>query len=185
VTNRLILDDPQLGMSPGQAGGWGFFQRQLAEHTAPGYESRVLLADQDFTATTLADVTNLILSLDANVRYWFELTGMYNRTGTEDFTIAFAWDSGGNAATTGDMALGIYADATVNTTVDLLAGQSMATNTRDDCFLFQGWFSCTTAGVLKVTGVNTAETGANDTTLYAGTRLIFQPVFNLAYESNP
>ncbi len=187
MTNRMIIQDAMLGNLPTDHRTWTGVQRQLAEDTAPGYMSRVLLTDQAFTSTTFADINNLALSLMANVRYWWEFTGMYVRTGTDDAKAIFSFT--GNAATSGDQGRLMYLDsaAAEATTVsyDPFTSVALGTDGSDQTFYASGWFSCTTAGILTAQFGQNANSGVNDVTLYAGTRLIFQPIINLAFASNP
>lgn len=186
MTNRMILQDSMLGQPPVGALGWSGVQRQLAADTAPGYESRVLLADQAISTDTETNINSLSLSLLANVRYYYEFFGHYTRTGTND--AGFLFDFTGNAIASGDRARGEYIDGSdtevSDSTVDPFSLMTFGTNTVDRLFRVQGFFSCTTAGILTAQA-RQATADANDLTVYAGTRIIFQPIINLAYQSNP
>jgi hypothetical protein len=199
MTNRLILNDPQLGRPPADNRDWAAYQRQLAEHTAPGFLSTVLPRDFTATTTTFATVTdvattakNISLYLKAPVKHWIELHGSYSRaTSTDDVKLRLVFASPGvSAGQPEDVATASYdlvgTGSTVNHLYDPLDATGLLMTTTSGAgysFSIQGWMNVTTAGSLTIEFAQNANSGAVDATLYKGTRLMAQPILNLADRS--
>lgn len=190
MTNRLVLDDAQLGVLPADSRQWSGFQRQLAKATAPGYESRVLLADQTTSSATFAALTDLTVSLDASTRYYFEWFGGYNREDTNDVTVRLQYSgttpghpenlgwAGYHLAGTGDVVVHRL-DPLSGTGLAMTSGVGLGYS-----FHIHGWITTTTAGDLTAEWAQNVASGVA-ATMYSGTRLIVQPIINIADKSNP
>jgi len=196
MTNRMILNDTQLGRMPKTVRDWTFVQRQLAEDTAPGFSSVVLLDDVVTTATTttlttVADKNSvpLSISLKLGVKYYISVFGSYNREDTNDVQFQLAF-SGVAAGTPEDTAFWHFHSVTTGAertdSSKATLGLAQMTSTVGDGYTFglEGFINVDdTAGELTM---EFAENSAGvDATLYAGTRLIAQPIINLSDRGNP
>lgn len=198
MTNRMILNDPQLSMMPKNSRDWTFVQRQFAEDTAPGFMSVVLLDNflTTATTTTFATVTDkndidLSISLKASVKYYVSVFGSYTRGDDKD--VKFRLVLGGGGAVAGQPEDSSWAHYVNATGTDVIvhqfnplnaSGRIMGTTSGAGySFGLEGFISVTTAGELTM---EFAENDAGvDATLYAGTRLIAQPILNLSDRGNP
>ena len=193
MTNRLITNDPQMGRFPADQRGWSAYQRQLAEHTAPGFLSTVLPRDFTATTTTFATVTdgattarNISVYLRANVKYRIHLFGSYNRQSTDDVKVRLAFD-GVAVGVPEDMAVATHISTTLNVYqvyMNTLGGTQMGSASNlGYMFEIEGFLEVTTAGNLTIEFAQNANSGVVDATLYKGTRLMAQPILNLADRS--
>jgi len=190
MTNRMILQDPMVGNPPVGSRGWTGLQRQLAEDTAPGFTSRVLL-----TNYTVADdaswhtPTNFQMPVKANVKYYFELWCAFHQADTKGLQIQWNMASGTAVGHPEDTSRATYKDKAgaafrVYTNVNPGTAQTCeTTNTVGYTMEWQGWVNVTVAGVWQPEFQRGAA-GAT-TTLYSGSRVIMQPIVNLAEQSNP
>lgn len=188
MTNSMILEDPMLGQTPKDDRGWTGVQRQLAADTAPGFDSRVLMADFAVTSNTTLQDTSMALSLLANVRYWYEYEGLYNRDGSSALGISTAFSFTGTTHVSTDNGMLEYFNTssveTQGSSQDPFSTMSLGTNGTAHRFTLSGWVTCVTPGILTVKFSQRSGADADTATLYAGTRIIFQPIINLNYERN-
>jgi len=184
MTNRMVLNDPALTLNPG-------FHKQLAEATAPGFMSRVLLANFVSTSGTFATVTdgattakNLSISLKASTKYHVAVKGSYTRgASTEDvqFKLVFSGITAGQPEDSGIAAYNkVGTGDQIDMSVDPATAISMSTLSGVGFgFSMDVWMNVSVAGILTMQFARLTDTDGINATLYSGTQLIVQPIINL------
>ena len=193
MTNRMVIGNPQMGMFPQSQAEWSAIQREMAEATAPGFSSLSLLDDFVESGTAPASVLDknsdiLSISLRANVKYYIGVFGSYNREDTNDVKFQLSFD-GVTAGQPEDSALAHYIN-TAGVEVSDHLGSPLALLTMASTvgagytFGLEGFMSVSVEGELIMTFSENTGSGVS-ATLYAGTRLIAQPILNLSDRGNP
>jgi len=196
VTNRMLLNDPRLGMRPTDSRGWTGVQRQIAEHTAPGAEYRVLMDNFELDSATPGTVTDkngiaLSISLRAGVVYLIECVGFTARAGVDDtqFLLSF---SGTKSLRSGYAHYQTPAGTETivhNRSPDSSTAIQLRSNGATALFSFKiagRMLVGSTAGELTMKfGQLNAGADGNNAILFPGTYLKAQPIINLSDRSNP
>jgi hypothetical protein len=131
---------------------------------------------------------NVSVYLKANVKYYIEMFGSYNRQSTDDVKVRLVF-SGTVTGMPEDMCLFTYIDTSLANNQAYGAtlgagGTSMGSAANwGYAFKYEGFLDVTGAGSLTVEFAQNANSGVVDATLYSGMRLIAQPILNLADRS--